>query len=196
MRKPVGIVLVLGALGLAACATQPRWSERLDVTVTGRGLMVCVIDASGAAECHHRDGVLRSTLSGHGIATCPGAEQHLAPTCDGSESCVIRDVGVPADAFGVLVLEVNRPLFGVPRHEVADALIVARSTEGPSATERGRITEAARAHARCLAPADTQRLHGDAVPVVARSECEARACALRRVSLKLAWQRSVRATGL
>jgi hypothetical protein len=195
MRTRATIILLAAAVGLAACAAQPRWSDRLDITVTGRGLMICIVDAKGAAQCYHRDGVLTSTVGAQGVATCPGIDQRLESACDGSDTCIVRNVGVPTDAFGMLFVELKPPIFGVPRHVVTEAAIVARRADALDATLRSSLENAARAHARCLAPKDSALLRRDAVPVVTRAECEAQACALRRVSLRLAWPRAARAEG-
>jgi len=210
-------LLVAMVTGVTACAAAPTWPDRLDITLgppatseagpapLARGprpatggtvdLMVCVVDADGRGRCHHRDGVLTTTSGPRGSATCAGAGAPLRPACAGpGRPCVLAGVQVPAGPFGLLVLSVRPPAFGMPRHAVADAAILAREPGHPPAPARDRIAGALAAVARCLAPADTAR-PGAELPVVALGACTARACDLGRVSLRFPSRGSVSMAG-
>jgi hypothetical protein len=192
MRRIAGL-LALTTIGLAASAAAPTWPGRLDITVAlpapstagATDLMVCVVDPDGHGRCHHRDGVVPAKVASPRAATCAGAEAPLRPACAGPGPCVLTGVPVPTGPFGLLVLSIRPPAFGVPRHAIADAAILTRGAGTGTAPEHGRITGALAAIARCLAPSDAHRLRADP-PVVAIRACAARACDLGHVSLRFA----------
>src|SRR5712691_8820962 len=125
---------ILAALKVSSGATSGSWSEPVDISVTMNrvisterpDLMVCLVDASGRVQCHHKTGVLAWGASAEGHAVCPGANERIRPRCDGSASCKFAGVAAPGGSFGLLVVRLAPPLFGAPRHDVLDAAVVTR----------------------------------------------------------------------
>lgn len=152
---------------------------------TGPDVMICIVDEAGHARCHHRDGVLASTVGAGGHRACPGAERALLSRCGDASRCVFRNVPVPADSFGLLILELDPPLFGVPRHGIIDAVVLARS-EAPAAPGDTRVAAGLRTLAQCLAPPGRQHGLEPELPVVLRTACEDHACTLRHSRVGLA----------
>ena len=200
------LVLVIG-IAVGACASPAPWPDRADIVVTldlespsalardaaptGRmaghpgagGLIVCVADAQGAAQCHHRDGVLAGHAAGAGIA-CPGAARLLASRCPDAAGCAFPGVAAPAGTLGVLVLGMQPPVFGVPRHAVLEQVVLSGSP-GVDPPATARLAGVLRGLAACLtADAGTGTAHE--VQVVPRLACEERECALARSRLRLA----------
>jgi hypothetical protein len=189
-RTTTGLLAMLAA-GFLGCAPAPPWADRLDITVAGASagdVMLCIIDTQGRARCPHRHGEVRAALREGDVATCPGAEARIAARCDRGDACIFPGVPVPAGPFGLVVLDVNPPVFGVPRHAVTEAVIVTPSPDPPSASDRGRLTTMTTALTRCLAP--SEGTPSRQLTVVGRSECETTGCALRRVHLKLGGRRA------
>src|SRR5262245_39175882 len=149
----IALLLALVTVGMLAAfkvslgATPRSWSEPVDISVTmNRGdsterpdLMVCVVDASGRAQCHHKAGVLTWSATADGRAVCPGADERIRPRCDGSPSCRFAGVAVPGGSFGVLVLRLVPPVFGAPRHDAVDAAVFVRSSDDDQARESRQI---------------------------------------------------------
>jgi len=111
-------------------------------------LMVCLVDASGRIQCHHKTGVLVWGANAQGHAVCPGADRRIHTRCDGSSSCRFAGVAAPAGSFGLLVLRLVPPLFGAPRHDVVDAAVFTRSTDHDQVQESRQIHAALQGLAR------------------------------------------------
>jgi hypothetical protein len=192
MERMAALLALVGS-ALAMFGAAPAWPGRLDITVGptpssagASDLIVCVVGADGQGRCHHRDGVFAARATSPHAATCPGAQAPLRPACSGPAPCVLTGVPVPAGPFGLLVLSARPPAFGVPRHAIADAAILANPGFTATAPEPGRlITGALAAVARCLAPSDAHRLRAD-LPVVEAAACATRACDLDRIRLRVA----------
>src|ERR1700730_2684423 len=165
VRTIIGLLALLTLSMLAAFkaslgATPGSWSEPLDVSVSMNrvdstehsDLMVCLVDASGRVQCHHKTGVLAWGTSADGHAVCPGADERIRPRCDGSPSCRFAGVSAPGGSFGLLVLRLVPPVFGAPRHDVLDAAVFTRSTDDGQVQESGQIQAALQGLARCIAP--------------------------------------------
>jgi hypothetical protein len=213
--SPVWPRLLLAALALTACAASPSppWPDQVDITVSAGqarpdpeaghpvyaapgsaatsagpagGVMLCLVDVRGQARCHHRDGVLQARTTGTGEAACPGAGQRLGGVCPGRADCTLRAVPAPAGTLGILMLDLHPPVFGVPRHAVAEAAVLsAPAADQVRSEEDRRAATAVRALARCLAPSDRQLAHAP-IPLLSRQACEDRACPLTGSSLRLA----------
>jgi len=184
---------MLAAFKVSLGATPGSWSQPVDISVTmNRGdsterpdLMVCVVDASGRAHCHHKAGVLAWGASADGRAVCPGADERIRPRCDGSPSCRFAAVAAPGGSFGVLVLRLVPPVFGAPRHDVVDAAVFVRSSDDEPARESQQIQASLRALARCVAPSGTQFVERRPVPILTRQACERATCRLSESSVTL-----------
>jgi len=173
MRGAAGAVVAV-AIALSACTMQPAWSERVDVTVEVYAphfaasatsdvaspasspsgvLMICVIDSDSGAQCYHRRGVIsaRAKLAS-GVATCPGADAVLRSICPGAKACRFPEVPVPSSPFGLMIVELHAPRFGIPRHAIVDAAVVSGVSLRSTAPETARIGQAVHALARCLSP--------------------------------------------
>jgi hypothetical protein len=216
MRARLRILTVLLlAAGATGCATPPRWSGPVDITVEldlamvpagARGLaastrplgltppvsagasdgprvMLCVVDAAGRAQCHHRDGVLSSRSDAAGRATCPGADRRLRSPCADASACVFRRVPVPAEGFGLVIVDLEPPLFGVPRHRVLDVAVL--SAAPLSAGDRSRIAQSIRGLADCLGPATAGAWSGGEPVALPRAPCEGQFCRLAQSRVRL-----------
>ena len=181
------------ALKASSGATPGSWSEPVDISVTMNrvdsterpDLMVCLVDAAGRVQCHHKTGVLVWTARAEGHAVCPGADERILPRCDGSSSCKFAGVAAPDGSFGLLVLRLVPPLFGAPRHDVLDAAVFTRSTDDDQARESRRIQASLRALARCLAPSGGRAVERRPLPVLTRQACERATCRLGESSVTL-----------
>lgn len=203
MRDAAGAV-VAAALTLSACMTPPVWSERLDVTVEvharsfaasttpdvaspanspSGALMICVIDSDGAARCYHRRGVISARMKlASEVATCPGADAILRSVCHDAKACRFQEVPVPSPPFGLMIVELRSPRFGIPRHAIVDAAVVSGASPTAAMPEAPRIGQAIHALMRCLSPGpsdDTPRLFG-----VTRTSCEDGFCQLGQSRVK------------
>ena len=73
---------ILAALKASSGETPGSWSGPVDISVTMNrvdstqrpDLMVCLVDAAGRVQCHHKTGVLAWGASAEGHAVCPGAD--------------------------------------------------------------------------------------------------------------------------
>lgn len=200
------LALVMG-IAVGACAAPVPWPDRADIIVTldldspsalardaaaaaptaghpgTSGLIVCVADAEGAAQCHHRDGVLAGRAAGAGVA-CPGAARPLASRCPDAAGCAFPGVPAPAGTLGLLVLARRPPVFGVPRHAVLEQVVLSGSP-GPDPPATARLGAVLRGLAACLT-ADAGPGTAHEVQIVPRQACEERECALARSRLRLA----------
>ncbi len=155
---------ILAALKVSSGATPGSWSEPVDISVamnrvdsTERpDLMVCLVDASGRVQCHHKTGVLVWGARAEGHAVCPGADERIRPRCDGSPSCRFAGVAAPAGSFGLLVLRLVPPVFA-----------------------------ALQGLARCIAPSGGRIAERQPVPILTRQACERAACRLGESSVTL-----------
>ena len=173
MRDAAGAVVAV-AFALSACTMPPAWSERVDVTVEvyppsfaasvtsdvaspasspSGVLMICVVDSDGGGQCYHRRGVIsaRAKLAS-GVATCPGADDVLRSICPDARTCRFPEVPVPSSPFGLMIVELRAPRFGIPRHAIVDAALVSGPSLRSTVPEAARIGQAVRALARCLSP--------------------------------------------
>src|SRR5215510_93427 len=118
LDRPFILLLGLLLLSIPASATSSRWSETLDIAMstapTGMPVMLCIVDSAGQAQCHHQDGILICRPGVAGGAVCPGGSKRFLSSCPDASQCVFDAVPVPPDAFGLLLLEIRPPLFGVP----------------------------------------------------------------------------------
>ncbi len=184
---------ILAALKVSSGATPGSWSEPVDISVamnrvdsTERpDLMVCLVDASGRVQCHHKTGVLVWGARAEGHAVCPGADERIRPRCDGSPSCRFAGVAAPAGSFGLLVLRLVPPVFGAPRHDVLDAAVFTRSTDDDQVQESRQIQAALQGLARCIAPSGGRIAERQPVPILTRQACERAACRLGESSVTL-----------
>ena len=184
---------MLAAFKVSSGATPGSWSEPVDISVTMNrvdsterpDLMVCVVDASGRAQCHHKAGVLAWGASRDGRAVCPGADERIRPRCDGSPSCKFAGVAAPGGSFGLLVLRLAPPLFGAPRHDVLDAAIFTRSSDDAQALENRQIRASLQSLARCIAPSGGRIAERRPVPILSRQACERATCRLGESSVTL-----------
>src|SRR5712692_566284 len=184
---------VLAALKVSSGATPGSWSEPVDISVTmnrvdsteGPELMVCLVDTSGRVQCHHKAGVLVWSANAEGHAVCPGADRRIHTRCDGSSSCKFAGVAAPAGSFGLLVLRLVPPVFGVPRHDVLDAAVFTRSTDHDQVQESRQIQASLQGLARCIAPSGGRIAERQPVPILTRQACERTACRLGESSVTL-----------
>ncbi|HEY4910803.1 MAG TPA: hypothetical protein VIJ73_14940 [Methylomirabilota bacterium] len=196
VRTIIGLLALLTLSMLAAFkaslgATPGSWSEPLDVSVSMNrvdstehsDLMVCLVDASGRVQCHHKTGVLAWGTSADGHAVCPGADERIRPRCDGSPSCRFAGVSAPGGSFGLLVLRLVPPVFGAPRHHVLDAAVFTRSNEQDQ--ESRQIQASLQALARCVAPSGWRIAERRPVPILTRQACERATCRLGESSVTL-----------
>ena len=186
-------VSVLAALKVSSGATQGSWPEPMDISVTMNrvdsterpALMVCLVDASGRVECHHKTGVLVWGANAQGHAVCPGADRRIRTRCDGSPSCRFASVAAPGGSFGLLVLHLVPPVFGAPRHDVLDAAVFTRSNDHDRVQESRQIQASLQRLARCIAPSGGRIAERQPVPILTRQACERTACRLGESSVTL-----------
>jgi hypothetical protein len=214
----VGVLI----LDVATPAAAASWTELIDVRIASpepadpADVMICILDAVGEARCHHRGGVSSARVHASGRATCASASRARPSPCPAGAGCLFPKVSVPSDAFGLLVIRLAPPLFGVPRSRVMDTVLVSGSSGAtpsgraspfswaspagspgrePSA-EGAAIAAALPPLARCLAPAGAGSGHPETVRSMARAACEARACELRQSLLTLTPLRPMGRPGL
>ena len=198
LRTVLGLLALVSlsipaALKAPSGATPGSWSEPVDISVSMNrvdsrerpDLMVCVVDASGRVQCHHKTGLLAWGASADGRAVCPGANERIRPRCDGSPSCRFAGVAAPSGSFGLLVLRLVAPVFGAPRHDVLDAAVFTRSSGDDQARESRQIQASLQALARCVAPSGWRIAERRPVPILARQACERGACRLGESSVTL-----------
>jgi hypothetical protein len=88
---------------------------------------------------------------------------------------------VPADAFGLVLLEPQPPLFGVPRHRLIDAAVLAE--DASAALE---VAVSVRSLARCFAPSGSVPEPALLAPALSRRACEDGPCRLHHASVRVA----------
>lgn len=145
-------------------------------------VVLCVVDAAGQGRCFGKDGVLAGALDGRSPALCGLADRPLASPCPGGGACAFRQVAVPSDAFGLVLLEPRPPLFGVPRHRLIDAAVLA--PDAPVAAPQ--IAAGVQRLARCFAPSAPPPVEVDLV----RRACEPGPCRLHHSSVRVAVHRT------
>jgi hypothetical protein len=187
----------------AAPAAEP-WRDRVQVTVAsdrtaglpppgwldralGRGaadgdLMVCVLDPGGLAQCHHRDGVA-AWDAGRGI--CPGADRRLRARCEGAVACAFDGVPVPSGPFALLILSVEPPAFGVPRHQALDATVFAPVGSTGSDADGRALRSAVAGLAQCLGAGGPLVEPSRPIATLPRTACETAPCRLGRSTVAL-----------
>ncbi|HEV8531855.1 MAG TPA: hypothetical protein VGT00_10600 [Methylomirabilota bacterium] len=186
-------VTVHAAFEVSLGATPGSWSELMDISVamnrvdsTERpALMICLVDASGRIQCHHKTGVLVWAVNAQGHAVCPGADRRIHTQCDGSSSCRFAGVAAPAESFGLLVLRLVPPVFGAPRHDVLDAAVFTPSTDDDEVQESRQIQAALQGLARCIAPSGGRIAERQPARILTRQACERAACRLGESSVTL-----------
>ena len=163
-------------------ASRPSAADAdIQVVVDGdTAVVLCVVDAAGQARCFSRDEVVVGALHGGGAAVCGMTDRRLASPCPGGRECAFPRVAVAADAFGLVLLEPRAPLFGVPRHRLVDAAVLAPD---PAAVSP-QIAVGVRTLARCFAPLGPPA----EVPgiTLSRQACEAGPCRLHHSSVRIA----------
>jgi hypothetical protein len=160
LARLCALLLSVVVLSTPVSATSAPWSETVDITVstapTGSAVMLCIVDIAGQAQCHHQDGILACRAGIADGAVCPGAAQRLLAVCPDAFQCIFHTVSVPQDAFGLLLLDMHAPLFGVPRHTVVEGVILSASSRVVSPGEHRRLQEALHALGRGLTPVTPQ----------------------------------------
>lgn len=78
----------------------------------------------GRAQCHHQEGIAEGHANIPGGAVCRGGEGQFKAYCEDSTICFLRNIAVPKDIFGLLILEIDPPLRHQPRHRVIDGTVV------------------------------------------------------------------------
>ena len=186
------ILLDLLLLSIPARATSSHWSETLDIAMsiapTGMPVMLCIVDSAGQAQCHHQDGILTCRPGVAGGAVCPGGSKRLLSSCPDASQCVFDAVPVPPDAFGLLLLELCPPLFGVPRHMVVEGVVLSAASTELSPVEHMRLQAALHALRRGLAPATPQAQ--EPFPGTGRAICIDHPCQFARSTIQLTPQAS------
>lgn len=144
----------------------------------GVAVVLCVVDAAAQARCFAKDDVLAGALDGTSPALCGLADRPLTSPCPAGRECAFPQVAMSADAFGLVLLEPRAPLFGVPRHRLVDAVVLA--PEGGAAPPQ--IAAGVRSLARCFAPSAPPP---SIETVLARRACENEPCRLRHSSVRV-----------
>jgi hypothetical protein len=187
LGRPFALLLGLLVLSTPVRATSTPWEEIWDITVStaapGSSVMLCIVDTAGQAQCHHQDGILRCHPGITDGAVCPGAAKRLLASCPDASPCVFGAVSVPPDAFGLLLLALRPPLFGVPRHTVVEGAILSAFSRGVSPVEHTRLQEALHALGRGLAPAIPEA--NNPVPGTGRTACVDHPCQFARSTIQL-----------
>jgi hypothetical protein len=145
-------------------------------------MVLCVVDALGQARCFGKDAVLAGSVNGKSPAVCGMAARPLASPCPPGRECAFRRVTVPADAFGLVLLEPQPPLFGVPRHRLIDAAVLTRDASAASL----EVAASVRSLARCFAPSGSAPEPALLAPALSRRGCEDRPCRLHHASVRVA----------
>jgi hypothetical protein len=182
-------VLLLGLLllNIPASATSAPWSETLDIAVstapTGLPVMLCIVDTTGQARCHHQDGILTCRPGAPDGAVCPGGTKRLLSACQYAAQCVFGAVSVPQEAFGLLLLELRPPLFDVPRHTVVEGVILSAPSLDASPAEHARLQGVIHALGHGLAP--TRPQSQEPFPGTVRTTCVDHPCQFARSTIQL-----------
>src|SRR5262245_28304311 len=181
-RLLVGAIAAAVTLSLVAGTHVSRPdAASADIHVRADGdvaVVLCVVDEDKRGRCLGKDTVLAGTLDGTVPALCGMAARPLASPCPAGRDCAFRRAA-PSGPIGLIVLEPRPPSFGVPRHRLVDAAVLAPDA-APGAAE---IAASVRALTRCFAPAETK---GSTVGVARpRQACEERACRLERSSIRV-----------
>ena len=173
------------ALSLVAglAGSKPRAADA-DIRVTADGdtaVVLCVIDAAGLARCFGRGSTVAGALDGRdGPAICGVADRPLVSPCPGLRECTFPRATRTPDAFGLVLLEPQPPLFGVPRHRLVDVVVMAPH---PAAVPP-QLAAGVRTLARCFAPNDPA---ADApATTLSRQACESGPCRLHHSSVRVA----------
>jgi hypothetical protein len=183
------LILLLGflLLSIPASATSSAWSETLDIAVrttpTGIPVMLCVVDTTGQAQCHHQGGILACRPGVVDGAVCPGVTKRLLSSCQDASHCVFDAVPIPQDAFGLLLLELRSPLFGAPRHTVVERVVFSASSKGVSPAEHARLQNVLHALGRGLTPATPPTQ--EPFPGAMRATCVDHPCQFARSTIQL-----------
>ncbi len=183
------LVLVLaGALlvsTLAQMRTTTSGAAEADVRVVPdapSAVVLCVLDATGQARCHGKDGVLSGTVDGGWASVCGIADRRLRSPCADGGGCVFRGAAPRGEVLGLIVLDARPPLFGMPRHRLVDATVLSTAPPPtPLTTEMARAVERV---ARCFAPSG-ETPEGPPAQVRFRHECANGPCRLQHSSLQL-----------
>ena len=180
-------LLLLAVLASVHLTRPPAAGADIQVLADGNvPVVLCVVDTGAQARCFARDRVLSGTLDGTIPAICGRADRPIESPCPGGGECSFPYSLTAADAFGIVLLEPRPPLFGVPRHRLIDAAVIA---PGHGAADAADLTQRVQSLARCFAPSAT--------PVeteVSRHACENGACRLPHSSLRVTLKRAALAS--
>jgi len=183
----IGAALVLSLLADAHVSRPDAANTDVHVQADGDvSVVLCVVDESSLGRCIGKDAVLSGTLDGATPALCGMAARSLASPCPAGQPCAFRRAAAPSGAIGLVVLEPRPPLFGVPRHRLIDAAVLAHG----AASGTAEIAAGVRALARCFAPSGA-RLDRQLDVARSRDDCEQRACRLQRSRVRVATRGSV-----
>jgi hypothetical protein len=157
--------------------------------VLGRGgaggdLMLCVLDPGGRVQCHHRDGVAAWAVDG-GRGICPGADRRLRARCEGAAACTFDGVPVPSGPFALLIMSVEPPVFGVPRHQALDAAVFAPAGSTGSDAHGRALRSAVAGLAQCLGAEGPLLEPSRPIATLPRGACESAPCRLGRSTVAL-----------
>lgn len=179
-------LLLLGVLASVHLTRPPAADADIQVVADGDvPVVLCVVDTAAQARCFAKDRVLSGTLHGTLPTVCGLADRPIESPCS-SGQCSFPSSVPASEAFGVVLLEPRPPLFGVPRHRLIDAAVIA---PGHAATDTADLTQRVQHFARCFAPS--------ASPVeteVSQRACENGACRLPHSSLHVTPKRAARAS--
>lgn len=179
-------LLLLAVLASVHLTRPPAAGADIQVLADGNvPVVLCVVDTTSQARCFAKDRVLSGSLDGTVPAVCGLADRPIESPCPSGGECSFP-FSVPAtEAFGVVVLEPRPPLFGVPRHRLIDAAVIAPG----AGADTSDLTQRVQHLARCFAPSAT--------PIeseVSRHACENGACRLPHSSLRVTLKRAALAS--
>jgi hypothetical protein len=180
-----GARIAIVANGAPAPGPSVGWFERVLGRAAEGDVMVCVLDPTGQAQCHHRDGVTLWAVDAAGRGTCPGADRRLRARCEGDTACVFENVPVPSGPFALLLLSVEPPVFGVPRHRPVGAAVFAPADGAGSGAEDVALRSGLSGLAQCLGAPGGLAEPARPIATFARGACETGPCRLGRATIGL-----------
>jgi hypothetical protein len=182
------LVLALAGVLLVSTLAQMRTAASgtadVDVRVVPDApgaVVLCVLDTTGQARCHGKDGVLSGTIDGSLASVCGIADRRLASPCAAGD-CVFRGAASRTEVLGLIVLDARPPLFGMPRHRLVDATVLSPAPPPTPLTEE--MARAVERVARCFAPSG-ETPEGPPAQVLFRRGCASSPCRLQHSSLQL-----------
>lgn len=183
------LALVGALIGILTGAHAPLASavDEADVRIgldDETAVVLCIVEPDGRARCHHREGVVAGAVDGAAPGICGLADRPLDSPCGRARECAFHRVAVPAELFGLLVLETRRPLFGVPRHTLIDAAVVSRAPPSSRASSAPELVGGLQTLARCMAPSERGQI--EIQPPLRLEACQDHPCRLRRSTVQVA----------